>query len=396
MPTQRAAGCPFDPPKAFTALRADQPIARMTYPDGHLGWLVTSHAIARTVLGDPRFSNRAELRHAPVRSNPIGAPGQAAPPGFFPLMDPPEHTRYRRLLAGQFTVRRMNQLESRIAEIAAERLDAMDQGSPPIDLVEAYALPIPSLVICELLGVPYDDHAMFQELTAAIASVTNTAAEAAAAMGAFAGYLRDLVRRKRAQPTDDLLGGLVADSELTDEELTNIGLLLLVAGHETTANMISMGVFTLLEHPGQLTALRADPSLIDHAVEELLRYLTIIQFGTYRAALTDVELDGHLVREAETVTLALPAVNRDPESFPEPDVLHLDRANARRHLTFGYGVHQCLGQQLARIELRVAYLALFDRFPTLRLAVPASEIRLHDDRMIYGVSELPVTWDQNA
>ena len=396
LPTQRAAGCPFDPPAAFAPLRSHRPVTRMTYPDGHVGWLVTSHAVARAVLGDPRFSHRPELRHAPVRDNPAGGPGLPAPPGMFPLMDPPEHTRYRRMLTGQFTVRRMNQLESRIVQITAERLDVMAQVGSPVDLVETFALPIPSLVICELLGVPYSDHPMFQEQTATMASVANTADEATAAMGTLARYLRDLVRHKRVQPTDDLLGGLVTGSDLTDEELTNIGLLLLIAGHETTANMIALGVFTLLEHPDQRAALRADPSLIDHAVEELLRFLTVIQFGTYRAALTDVDLNGQLVHKGETVTIALPAANRDPETFPEPDTLRLDRADARRHLAFGHGVHQCLGQQLTRIELRIAYSALFDRFTTLSLAVPAAEVQLRDADMVYGVRRLPVTWEEAA
>jgi cytochrome P450 len=212
-------------------------------------------------------------------------------------------------------------------------------------------------------------------------------------MGVLTGYLAELVRHKRSRPGDDLLGGLVGETELTDEELTSIALLLLVAGHETTANMIALGVFAFLRHPSQLAAFLADPAGTETAVEEMLRYLTIIHLGApIRAALEDVELDGQLVRAGETVVLGLPAVNRDPEMFPEPDTLRLDRVDARRHLAFGHGVHQCLGQQLARVELRVAYRALFERFPTLALAVPAEEVRLRENALAYGVWRLPVTW----
>jgi cytochrome P450 len=293
------------------------------------------------------------------------------------------------MLTSQFTVRRMKLLEPRVERIVADHLDAMAAAGPPADLVSTFALPVPSLVICELLGVPYADHAMFQRYTATITAMASRPEETRAAMRALAVYLAGLVRRMRANPGDDLLGGLIAEGELTDEELAGIGLVLLVAGHETTANMIGLGVLALLRDPGQVAALRAAPAL---AVEELLRYLTIIQYGVVRAALEDVELDGCLIRQGETVTLALPAANRDPVAFGDPDMLRLDRANARHHLTFGHGVHQCLGQQLARVEMRIAYTALFDRFPGLGLAIPAERVQLRD-AFIYGVAELPVTWE---
>ncbi|MBV9846273.1 MAG: cytochrome P450 [Kutzneria sp.] len=392
LPTRRAAGHPFDPPAEFARLRADQPITRMRYPDGHVGWLVTSHALARKVLADPRFSNRSERKHPPLRANPVSRGDRPAAPGMFPMTDPPEHSRYRRLLTGYFTVQRMRGLESRITEIVAECLAAMIAAGPPVDLVPAFALPIPSLVTCELLGVPYDDHATFQDRTAQMVTLDDTPEHAAAAVGALTRYMHDLVLRKRTKPGEDMLGRLVADTELTDEELANIGMMLLVAGHETTANMIGLGVFALLEHPEQLATIRTDQSLMDNTVEELLRYLTIVQFGSSRSALDDVDLDGNTIREGETVTLALSAANRDPEAFPDPDALRPDRPDARHHLAFGHGVHQCLGQQLARIEMRVAYSALFDRFPSLRLAVSADQIPLRENALAYGVRELPVTW----
>ncbi|WP_214404283.1 cytochrome P450 [Pseudonocardia lacus] len=391
LPDRRTPGCPFDPPPELAGLPG--PLTRMAFPDGHVGWLVTGHEVARAVLSDPRFSIRSELRHSALpRPNVTpGGPGGAAP-GWFAGMDRPDHTRYRRLLTGHFTVHRMRGLEARIAEITAERLDAMASDGPPADLVTAYALPIPSLVICELLGVPYADHAFFQRRTEIVVDVDSPTEQAAGAVRELAGYLHDLVRGKRAEPTADLLGDLLTGTDLTDAELTNIAMLLLVAGHETTANMLALGTYALLRHPEQLDAFRADAALTDSAVEELLRCLSILHLGApNRAALEDVELAGQLVRAGETVVLALPAVNRDPARFVDPDALRLDR-DARQHLAFGFGVHQCLGQQLARIEMRIGFRALFERFPTLRLAVPADEVPMRDSAIVYGVRRLPVAW----
>jgi cytochrome P450 len=189
-----------------------------------------------------------------------------------------------------------------------------------------------------------------------------------------------------------MLSGLITSGEdLTDEEISGMGVLLLVAGHETTANMLGLGTLTLLTNPDQLAALRADPSLIDNTVEELMRFLTILQLGTIRTALEDVELAGRVVKAGETLSLSLPAANRDPERFSDPDKFDITRS-ANGHLSFGHGVHQCLGQQLARIEMRIAYARLFEEFPDLRLAVPVEEVPLRTDMGIYGVHELPVEW----
>ncbi|MFG6191023.1 cytochrome P450 [Nonomuraea sp. JJY05] len=273
----------------------------------------------------------------------------------------------------------MRLLEPRIEQIAAEHLDAMAKAGPPVDLVTAYALPIPSLVICELLGVPYTDHDFFQDRSAALVTPGRDGAQATADLTA---YLGELVRRKRVEPGDDLISGLTG--ELTDEELTYVALILLVAGHETTANMLALGVFALLKESLPFE---------ENAVEELLRWLSILHQGApSRAALEDVEVAGVLVRKGETVALSLPVINRDDAVFEEPDALKPDRPDARRHLAFGHGVHQCLGQQLARNELRIGYRALFERFPGLRLAVPAAEVPLKHDASVYGVRCLPVTW----
>ncbi|GAB3458069.1 cytochrome P450 [Actinophytocola sediminis] len=383
---------PFDPPAELTRLREQDALHPLTYPDGHVGWLVTGHALARAVLADARFSARSDLRRMPIR-RPSAEPivGKPAPPGMFIIMDPPEHTRYRRLLTGQFTVRRMNQLKPRISQIVDEHLDAVEAAGPPVDLVSTFALPVPSLVICELLGVPYGDRDEFQQRSATIASLTVSAEEAAAAQEGLMTFLGDLVARKRAEPADDLLSGLITGGDLTDEELVNVAAVLLIAGHETTANMLSLGTFTLLRNPEQLAAALVNESTVDNMVEELLRYLTIIQFGTARTALTDVELDGRIIKAGDGVALSLPAVNRDPARFDHPEDLDVTR-HAAGHLAFGHGVHQCIGQQLARIEMRVAYGSLFRRFPGLRLAVAPEEVPLRHDMNIYGVYRLPVAW----
>ncbi|ROS39218.1 cytochrome P450 [Amycolatopsis thermoflava] len=388
LPTARPAGCPFDPPAELGEIRAHRPLVRMSYPDGHRGWLVTGHAQARAVLGDSRFTSRYELMHYPLPGLDGDIP--PAPVGDLTGIDAPEHTRYRKLLAGKFTVRRMRQLTERVEEVAAEHLDAMAKHGPSADLVQAYARPVPAVLICELLGVPYSDREFFHTQVTALMTPQSTPDEQFAAYGALQDYLRDLVRAKRAEPTDDVLGDLTT-SDLTDEELSGIGTFLLGAGLDTTANMIALGAFALLRHPDQLAALRDDPALADSAVEELLRYLTIAHTGV-RAALEDVELDGQVIRAGESVTIAANAANRDPERFPDPDTLDL-RRHAAGHLAFGHGIHQCLGQQLARVEMRVAIPALFARFPTLRLAVPADEVPLRHDMSIYGVHRLPVTWD---
>jgi len=382
---------PFDPPAELRRLRAGRPLNRLAFPDGHLGWLVTGHAVGRAVLSDPRFSVRQELRHFPVRLPMVSEQRGPARPGWFVRMDPPAHTRYRRLLTGQFTVRRMNQLTPRIVAIAAEHLDAMERQGPPADLVRGYALPIPSLVICELLGVPYAERESFQRQTATMISLHSTGDQVLAAVADLGRFLYELVVAKRAAPTDDLLGGLVASGELTDEEVTGVAMLLLIAGHETTANMLALGAYALLRNPDQLARLRADPALIDGAVEELLRYLSIIHTGLTRTALEDLTIEGQPVTAGETVVVAVAEANRDAAHFAAPDALDISRSETG-HLAFGHGIHQCLGQQLARIEMRVGYAALLQRFPDLRLAIAPQDVPLRSDMAVYGVHRLPVAW----
>ncbi|GGT78615.1 cytochrome P450 [Streptomyces lateritius] len=392
LPTQRAAGCPFDPPAGLADLREVRPLARMTYPDGHVGRLATGYATVRSIMGDPRFSSRYELMHYPFPGGPEG-PLPPAPVGDMTGMDAPEHTRFRRLLMGRFTVRRMRRLSDRVAAITTEHLDAMERRGPGTDLVEAFARPLPALMICELLGVPYDDRERFQNHAHTLMSMDVSPEDRYAAFVGLEKYMGELVAAKRAAPSDDLLGDLVQESDLTDEELVGVGGFLLAAGLDTTANMIAHGTFALLSNPPQAEALRTDPDLAPQAVEELMRYLTIAHTSV-KSALEDVELEGQLIRAGESVTLSLEAANRDPERFPDPDVLDVHR-KATGHLGFGHGIHQCLGQQLARVEMTVALPALLRRFPTLRLDVPAEEVPLRTNMSIYGVHRLPVTWDED-
>ncbi|MET9888039.1 cytochrome P450 [Streptomyces sp. NPDC006430] len=392
MPTERPSA--FDPPSELAELRERCPVARMDFPDGHQGWLITSHPEVRSLLADPEFSARQELHHHAAYDHPFGTePIQPAEPGFFIGMDAPEHSRYRSLVAGQFTKRRIALLAPRIEEIAQSCLDAMERGgSGEADLVSQYAQPIPALVICELLGVPLADVDRFQGAIHRFFHLGSDGEESRNAYLAILDYLSELVARKRAEPGDDLISGLIARDELTDQELAAVSLLLLVAGYETTANMISLGAFALLANPDQLALLRADHTLADNAVEELLRYLPLFRSGGMRTAVRDAEVLGRQVKAGECVVLSLAAANRDPARFGD-DADRLDlRRTTSGHVAFGHGPHQCLGSQLARLEMRIAYTALLRRFPGLRLAVAPDEVPLRDDMVIHGAHRLPVTW----
>ncbi|MEV0385782.1 cytochrome P450 [Nonomuraea sp. NPDC050643] len=384
---------PFDPPPGLRGQGAVRPLDLL---NGARAWLVTGFEEARTVLSDARFS-ADKMRHrdatSPQPHKAAEAEAAERTDGIFVFMDPPEHTRLRRSLTGQFTVRRMRELESRVTEIAVEHIEAMQAAGTEADLVPAFAQPLPSLVICELLGVDYADRAEFQECTAVGLNASSTPREQAMARAELHAFMRRLVAAKRSNPADDLLSGLIHDTDppLTDAQLVDVALLLLTAGHETTANMLGLGTFALLEHPDQLAALRADPGLIDNAVEELLRFLSILQLGVSRVATEPLTLGGVDLPAGGTVVIATPEVNRDPRHWDDPDALDVRRPRTP-HLAFGHGVHQCLGQQLARIELRIGLGELIFRLPGLRLAVPAEQVPVRDEMLIFGVRSLPVTW----
>ena len=313
-----------------------------------------------------------------------------APVGDLTGIDPPHHTRYRKLLTGKFTVRRMRLLTERVEQVTAECLDAMAKQGPPVDLVQAFAHPVPAVMICELLGVPDTDRDEFQRQVAAMGAPGVTPEESTPPTPRRRSTSASWCLAKQANPTDDLLSDLTT-SDLTDTELAGIATFLLGAGLDTTANMLGLGTYALLSNPAQFAALREDPSVADQAVEELLRYLSIAHTGV-RAALEDVEVDGQLIKAGESVVISVQAANRDPEKFADPDSLDL-RRRATGHLSFGHGIHQCLGQQLARVEMRVAFPALVTRFPTLRLAVPPEDVPLRRALNLDGVYQLPVTWD---
>jgi cytochrome P450 len=398
LPTERTH--PFDPPSELGRLRAEEPIRRLAYPDGHVGWLVTSYALAREVLTDPRFSIGLARTRSPVDlplrhafKKLASDHGTSRHGGNFLEMDPPQHTRFRRLLAGEFTFRRMEELRPRIEAIVSEHLDAMEQAGPPVDLVESFALPVPSLAICELLGVPYGERDEFHAYSTVIEDPAGDVDEIVDGYLAFDALIRRVVDHARAEESEGLMGRLVASGELDYEELVGVGKLLVAAGHHTTKNMLTLGTFTLLYEPGRWETLGAETSLIPAAVEELLRYLTIFQLGAFvRTALEDVQLGGVLIKTGESVTVSLSAPNRDPEKFEDPDVFDPTR-RASGHLAFGHGIHMCLGQHLARIELQVGLAGLLRRFPTLRLAVPVDEAPLHPGHVGQaGLYRLPIAW----
>jgi cytochrome P450 len=397
LPTERDAS-PFDPPRRISRLREARPVSPLVFPDGHEGWLVTGYDEVRRLMADTRFSSRQDLGPLHVPYEVPGMPAVTEPspqvPGLFISMDPPDHTRLRRMLTGAFTVKRMRELGDHIGDIAERQLAQMARLTPPVDLVREFALPVPLLVICELLGVPYEDRGSFQTNSATFMEKDVELEKKMAAYTGLTSYLAELVTRKRATPGEDILSDLAGRDDLTVEELTGIAFLLLLAGHETTVNMLGLGTFALLEHPEQPAELRAHPDLMPGAVEELLRYLSVADIF-FRYATEDLELGGETIGEGSTVVVSLLAANRDPRRFDDPDTLDI-RRNARGHLSFGHGVHQCLGGQLARIEMRAGLSGLLRRFPTLELAVPAHEVRLRTDMNIYGVHELPVTWTRTA
>ncbi|TCO62815.1 cytochrome P450 [Actinocrispum wychmicini] len=397
LPMERDAG-PFDPPRDITRLRDARPVSPMVFPDGHEGWLVTGYEAVRQLMADTRFSSRKDIGILHMPYDVPGMPAITEPspqvPGLFIAMDPPDHTRLRRMLTGAFTVKRMKQLEEHIVDIVERQLDELARLTPPVDLVKEFALPVPSLVICELLGVPYADRETFQVNSAKFLERNVQLDEKMAAYNAITTYLAELVTRNRAAPGEDMLSDLARHDDLTIEELAGIGFLLLLAGHETTANMLGLGTFALLEHPEQLAELRANLDLLPGAVEELMRYLSVVDV-LFRYATDDIELGGEIIGKGSTVMFSMLAANHDPQRFENPDTLDIHRT-ARGHLSFGHGIHQCLGQQLARIEMRAGFEGLLRRFPTLELAIPANEVKLRTNMNIYGVHELPVTWTETA
>ncbi|WP_410673574.1 cytochrome P450 [Amycolatopsis sp. cmx-4-68] len=390
-----ARTCPFAPPPAYEEIREQEPVSRVRLPDGRWAWVISRHEDVRTVLNDRRFSADRQHPDFPPLVKGEAATRRPDEERMLIAMDAPEHGPARKAVLGEFTVRRLEALRPRIQEIVDERVDALLAGPKPGDLVEALSLPVPSLVICEMLGVPYADHAFFQEQTVKVFKQTTSPEEAWAAMGVLQGYLADLIAEKEQNPPDDLLGRQIVklrtDGTYRRTALADMGLLLLVAGHETTANMISLSTVAFLRHPEQLAMIQADPGRTLDAVEEMLRYFTIIDVATARLCVEDIEVGGQLIRAGEGVLALGYSANRDPRAFENPDELDIERG-ARHHVAFGFGPHQCLGQNLARMELQIVFDTLFRRIPALELAMDVDDLPFKDDANIYGLYQLPVTW----
>jgi cytochrome P450 len=385
----------FSPTADLREIRETVGVREFTNAFGMQSFLITRHEDVKAILADhERFSNERPVGFAgQAAQQPSEEEAASARAGNLLGLDPPHHSRLRRMLTPEFTIRRMKRLEPRIVEIVDAQLDAMESAGPPVDLVENFALPIPSLVICELLGVPYDDREDFQRRSARQLDFSVPIPERIELQRQGRAYMTTLVARARRRPGDDILGMLVREhgDELTDDELIGVAGLLLLAGHETTSNMLGLGVLALLRHPDQLAAVRDDPDAVGPAIEELLRWLSIVQTAIPRIATTGVEVAGVTIPAGALVFPSMPSGNRDADFIDSPDVLDI-RRGAPGHLAFGHGVHHCLGAPLARMEMRIAYPALLRRFPNLALAEDFAEVAFRTWNFIYGLKSLEVSW----
>lgn len=394
-PMERSAGCPFAPPAQMLEMNQTAPLSRVRIWNGSTPWLVTGHEVARALFADSRVSVDDRRSGFPHWNEHMLSTVDKRPRSVF-TADAEEHTRFRRMLSKPFTFRRVEALRPVIQEVTDACIDEILAGPQPADLVARLALPVPTRVISDMLGVPYADHEFFQEH--ANAGLARFAAADAMQKGAMSlhQYLINLVEEKQAHPAEDAVSDLaerVTAGEISVKEAAQLGTGLLIAGHETTANMIGIGILALLEHPEQAALLRDsdDPKFVANAVEELMRYLSIIQNGQRRVAIEDIEIGGATIRAGDGIIIDLAPANWDPATYPAPDRLDLTR-DAGQQLGFGYGRHQCVGQQLARAELQIVFHTLLRRIPTMALAIPFDDVPFKHDRLAYGVYELPVTW----
>lgn len=387
----RSRTCPYHPSPDYDELRDGAPLHRVRLYSGRTVWVVTRYDVARRMLADQRLSINRKDPGFPVTLPQFEA-FRRFPRRVLSGMDAPEHGRYRRMLIGEFTGKRIKAMRPEIEQVVRGFLDGMIAAGPPADLVSSFSSPVPSMIICRMLGVPYEDHDFFQDASRRLINVQSPD-EAVAARAELEGYIAGLADSRGYRPglIQRLVDGPLAEGEIDHEDLVELSLQLLLGGHESTASMTSLGVVTLLEHPGQLAVLRTEPEAMVTAVEELLRFLSIADISGARVAKADIEVEGLTIRAGEGVLVDISINNRDGATFTDPDTLDVRRP-ARNHLAFGYGIHQCIGQHLARAELQIALTALFDRLPGLRLAVPAEKLRLRPTGTIHGLYELPVTW----
>ena len=388
IPASREARCPLAPPPEFAQWR-DEPGLRQAMWGGRLTWVVSRYQDIRAALVDPRLS-------ADTISSSIKPSSDEGTPVIFARIDDPEHHRLRRMMTSQFTFRRTEAMRPQIQEMVDQFLGTMIENGPPADIVRDFALPMPSLVIALLLGVPPEDLGLFQYNTSLGLDTRTSEEQKGQAFATMFAYIQELVRRKEAEPGDDLISRLVTDyvatGQLSRETAAMNGVIMMQAGHETTANMISLGTVALLQHRDVFERLGQtdDPAVIANAIEELMRYLTIVHAQVDRIATEDLTIGGQSIRAGDRLLMNLPAGNWDSEFVENPEAFDIDR-NTRGHVGFGYGVHQCIGANLARVEMQVAFATLARRLPGLRLAVSPDELQFKDSD-IYGMKELPVTW----
>jgi cytochrome P450 len=386
-----------DPYSLYARLRAENPVARARTPVGLPVWVVTRYDDARRALNDPRLAKNAAGFAQVLERHPLPPERQAV---FAQELsqhmlssDPPDHTRLRKLVSRAFTMHAIAAMRPRIEAIAAGLADQMAAGPPEVDLLDAFAFPLPMSVICDLLGVPDAERTTFRRWSNTLLSSDGDGAGRTAAGMAMAQYLSALVAEKRARPADDMLSAIVAASEdadrLSADETVSMAFLLLVAGHETTVNLIGNGLLALLRSPDRLEELRADPELIPRAVEEFLRFDGPVNLATFRHTTEAVDIGGVTIPPGEVVLVALASADRDPGHFPAADDLDLHR-DAAGHLAFGFGLHHCLGAPLARLEGDVAFRTLLARFPDLALAVEPDELSWRASILMRGLTRLPV------
>jgi cytochrome P450 len=382
--------CPTAPPPQYTELREGPP-RRVRLPDGVNAWILTRYKDVRDAMADPLISMDEQNPNMPHRLLVPRIPKLFS----FIRMDDPEHTRLRRMVTSEFTARSVKEMRPIIQGLVDELLDEMAGMPHPVDIVRSFAIPLPCLVIARIFGVPDDDIRMLKEQTTIGLSQDVTAEQAIGAQIAMTQYLDQLAVRKEHEPTNDLMGRLakeyVATGELSHEDLVGMVRLILVAGHETTANQLGLSVFSLLQHPDQLAEIKADPSLMRPAIDEMLRFWSISQDNIVRVAGGDVEIGGVHIAKDDPIVLAIPAANHDDREFPRGADFDIHR-DAHHHLTFGHGPHYCLGATLATTEMEIALGTLFTRFPALRLAVDADELPFRHTSLVYGLHKLPVTW----
>ena len=383
---------PLDPPPELAEIRATEPVTQVTLWDGSTIWMATRYQDIRSLLNDARLTSDTSREGFPQSS--ATAVAQRGGQKNLARMDPPKHDQHRLMLTADFMVKQVRGLRPYLDALLDERYTAMEQSERPVDLVKVVAQPVPANIIVKILDLPQELSDFFLDRVNRWMSLDSTPEESNIAAADALDYFAELIEERKDSTGDDLVSRLIRDhvntGDMTKHELQHMLHLLLVGGFDTTANMIALGTLVFLEHPDQLAQVRDNPELVPGAVEELLRYLSVAHHVGFRMATADIELGAAHIHAGDGVLAPIMAANRDPEKFPEPDTFDVHR-DARGHLAFGYGVHQCLGQALARVELQAVFSTLFQRFPNLEVAVPVEQLRFKN-ALIYGVEELPVTW----